>query len=118
MTPSEISRRLSLLEGTAVARRSERDLAAERAVTEMARLGIDLGKLSTAELRRLEVLAMTWPDDASASLAAQNRKRSGEVDHRPRGAGGVTDAYCRLLSLTCFATDIVEAILDGRSRRS
>jgi hypothetical protein len=28
---------------------------------------------------------------------------------------GVTDAYvCRLLSLTCFAPDIVEAILDGR----
>jgi hypothetical protein len=28
---------------------------------------------------------------------------------------GVTDAYvCRLLPLTCFAPDIVEAILDGR----
>ena len=28
---------------------------------------------------------------------------------------GLTDAYvCRLLSLTCFAPDIVEAILDGR----
>jgi hypothetical protein len=28
---------------------------------------------------------------------------------------GVTDAYvCRLLPLTCLATDIVEAILDGR----
>jgi hypothetical protein len=28
---------------------------------------------------------------------------------------GVTDAYvCRLSSLTCFAPDIVEAILDGR----
>jgi hypothetical protein len=28
---------------------------------------------------------------------------------------GVTDAYvCRVLSLTCFALDIVEAILDGR----
>jgi hypothetical protein len=27
----------------------------------------------------------------------------------------VTDAYiCRLLSLTCLAPDIVEAILDGR----
>ena len=31
---------------------------------------------------------------------------------------GVTDAYvCRLLSLTCFAPDIVEAILDGRKPR-
>jgi hypothetical protein len=31
---------------------------------------------------------------------------------------GVTDAYvCRLLSLTCFAPDIVEAILDGRQPR-
>ena len=30
----------------------------------------------------------------------------------------VTDAYvCRLLSLTCFAPDIVEAILDGRQPR-
>ncbi len=29
---------------------------------------------------------------------------------------GVTDAYvCRLLSLTCLAPDIVEAILDGRA---
>jgi hypothetical protein len=28
---------------------------------------------------------------------------------------GVTDAYaCRVLSLTCFAPDVVEAILDGR----
>src|ERR671918_724913 len=28
---------------------------------------------------------------------------------------GVTDAYvCRLLSLTCLAPDIVEAVLDGR----
>ena len=28
---------------------------------------------------------------------------------------GVTDAYvCRLLPLTCLATDLVEAILDGR----
>ena len=28
---------------------------------------------------------------------------------------GVTDAYvCRVLPLTCFAPDIVEAILDGR----
>jgi hypothetical protein len=28
---------------------------------------------------------------------------------------GITDAYvCRLLPLTCFAPDIVEAILDGR----
>jgi hypothetical protein len=39
----------------------------------------------------------------------------GEVDHRPCGAGGVTDAYvCRLLPLTCLAPYIVEAILDGR----
>jgi hypothetical protein len=31
---------------------------------------------------------------------------------------GVTDAYvCRLLSLTCFAPDILEAILDGRQPR-
>jgi hypothetical protein len=31
---------------------------------------------------------------------------------------GITDAYvCRLLSLTCFAPDIVEAILDGRQPR-
>jgi hypothetical protein len=31
---------------------------------------------------------------------------------------GVTDAYvCRLLSFTCFAPDIVEAILDGRQPR-
>jgi hypothetical protein len=31
---------------------------------------------------------------------------------------GVTDAYvCRLLSLTCLAPDIVEAILDGRQPR-
>jgi hypothetical protein len=28
---------------------------------------------------------------------------------------GVTDAYaCQVLSLTCFAPDVVEAILDGR----
>jgi hypothetical protein len=46
---------------------------------------------------------------------AESRASGEEVDHRPCGAGGATDAYvCRLLSLTCFAPDIVEAILDGR----
>jgi hypothetical protein len=48
-------------------------------------------------------------------LAAPDRERPREVDHRPCGAQGVTDAYvCRVLPLTCLAPDIVEAILDGR----
>ena len=48
-------------------------------------------------------------------LAPEDRERPRKIDHRPRRAEGVTDAYvCRLLPLTCLAPDIVEAILDGR----
>jgi hypothetical protein len=52
---------------------------------------------------------------ARPPLAAPDRERACEVDHRLAEQEGVTDAYvCRLLPLTCLAPDIVEAILDGR----
>ena len=43
---------------------------AARGEVELRRLGIDLGKLSTAELDRLEMLAGAWPDDGTAVPAA------------------------------------------------
>jgi hypothetical protein len=49
---------------------------------------------------------------AAAALAHSGEARS-VTDLAERE--GVADAYvCRLLSLTCLAPDIVEAILDGR----
>jgi hypothetical protein len=43
---------------------------AARGAAELQRLGIDLGKLSNAELGRLEMLAGTWPDDGTMVPAA------------------------------------------------
>ena len=52
---------------------------------------------------------------SSASLAAQIESGQAKSITDLAEQEGVTDAYvCQLLSLTCFAPDIVEAILDGR----
>ena len=44
-------------------RTTEKHLAALDGVEALARLGIDLSKLSNDELDRLEMLAGAWPDD-------------------------------------------------------
>jgi hypothetical protein len=50
-----------------------------------------------------------------ASLAAADRERSGQVDHRPCGAGGRRGRLCLPAPAAHLpSADIMEAILDGR----